>query len=201
MAFRDISEPQAISSNYRQRWSHYLTLLFAVVGLFIGINLRDSALGATFIYTNVQFGIRAEYPQNWLIDTEGDYIFRVQNISQRGFPTTIQVAVQAVSSDTTTRYIFDALTLNRSQTLAEYNVLSSGTVITLPDESLASIMDYTFASRESDPFLRSVPEVVRGRDVLTIKRGQAVVISFLSSATNYDRDFSLFERFLESLEF
>jgi hypothetical protein len=185
----------------RQRWSFAFAFLFSLGAFFIGINLRDGALNATWTYSNPAVGIRADYPQNWLIDTTGNYIFRVRNISQIGYPTTIQVAVQPVSQDTTARYIFDALTLNRSQTLASYNTLSSGATLTLPDETTGTIMNYTYAATENDPLLESVPLVVQGQDILTIKRGQAIIITYLSASTNFERDYAIFERFLSSLEF
>ena len=184
-----------------QRWSHYLVFIFSLGSFFIGINLRDSILNATTVYTNTEVGIRAEYPQNWLIDTQGNYVFRVRNISELGYPTTIQVAVEPVSQDTTARYIYDALTLNRSQTLSSYNVLSSGVEYILPDETTATSMNYTFATSENAPFLAGIPIVVQGQDVLTIRRGQAIIITFLSSSTNFNTIIAIFERFIDSLEF
>lgn len=185
----------------RQRWSHNFALLFAIFALFIGINLRDSTLNATVRYTNTAVGISASYPQNWLIDSVGDYVFRVRNLTDIGFPTTIQVSVRPVSASTTARSIFDALTLNRSQTLAGYSPLVSGLPFTLPDESTAELMNYTYAAADSDPFLESVPIVVRGQDILTIKRGQAIIITLLSDARAYDENYRIFEQFLSSLEF
>jgi hypothetical protein len=185
----------------RQRWGHNLVLLFAFFAFFIGVNLRDSALNATWIYTNTEAGIRAEYPQNWLIDTDGDYVFRVRDVSKTGYPTTIQVSVRPVSAETPPRYVFDALTLSRSQTLASYNVLSSSVDFILPDESLATIMNYTFAATENDPFLESVPIVIRGQDILTIRRGQAIIISFLTESVAYQQNYAIFEQFINSLEF
>jgi len=185
----------------RQRWAHNLVILFALFAFFIGFNLRESALNATWVYTNIEAGIHAEYPQNWLIDTQGDYVFRVRDISQIGYPTTIQLSVQPIGSNAPPRYIFDALTLNRSQTLAQYNVLSSGMLFTLPDESSATSMVYIFATTENDPFLKSIPVIVRGQDILTIKRGQAIILTFLSEATTYEQNYGIFERFITSLEF
>jgi hypothetical protein len=185
----------------RQRWGHNLVMLFAVFAFVIGINLRDSALNAIWIYTNTEAGIRAEYPQNWLIDTDGDYVFRVRDISKTGYPTTIQVSVRPVSADTPPRYIFDALTLSRSQTLASYNVLASNIEFVLPDESVATIMNYTFAATENDPFLESVPIVIRGQDILTIRRGQAIIIIFLTESVAYQQNYAIFERFINNLEF
>src|SRR5215217_4778336 len=94
---------------FRQRWNHYLVLITTLVCFFIGANLRDNTLYAATPYVNTTAGISALYPRNWPIDTSGDYIFRVQNASRVGFKTTIQVGVQAVSSNTTTRNLVDAL--------------------------------------------------------------------------------------------
>jgi hypothetical protein len=185
----------------RQRWANNLLILFAIVAFIIGVNLRESSLNATWLYTNTEAGIRAEYPQNWLIDTQGNYVFRIRDVSQIGYPTTIQLSVQPVSSSAPPRYIFDALTLNRSQTLAQYNVLASGESFTLPDESSATRMDYIFAATENDPFLQNVPVIVRGQDILAIKRGQAIIITFLSESTRYEQNYAIFERFISSLEF
>lgn len=187
------------SLTFRQRWSHYLVLIFALVGFVIAVNLRDAALNATTLYVNAQAGIRAEYPQNWLLDEAGDYIFRVRDVSHAGFSTTLQVAVRPVSSITTTRNVLDALTLGRSQTLG-YTVLSEEPY-TLPDESIGVVMSYTFVVSDPNPFLQGIPIVVEGQDILTIKRGQAIIISFLSDATTFEENRSILTRFVNTLEF
>lgn len=185
----------------RQIWGHNLVIILCVVMLFIGVNLRDSTLNATRRYTNLEAGIRAEYPQNWLIDTSGDYVFRVRDVSQIGYPTAIQISVRPVGANTPPRYLFDALTLNRSQTRASYSVLASGLPFILPDETEARAMEYAFVASENNPFLESVPIVVRGLDVLTIRRGQAIIITFLSESNKYDQNYAVFDRFIDSLEF
>src|ERR1700733_4081271 len=120
-----IVETNSFQLSFRQRWNHYLVLIAALIGLFAARSLRDNTLFAVTPYFNTTAGIRALYPRNWLIDTSGDYIFRVQDASRVGFKTTIQVSVQAVSTNTTTRNLVDALTLNRSQLLAGYHPLSA----------------------------------------------------------------------------
>lgn len=185
----------------RQVWGHNLVLILSGLMLFVGINLRDSTLNASRSYTNLEAGIRAEYPQNWLIDSGEDYVFRVRDVSQIGYPTTIQIAVRPVGADTPPRYLFDALTLNRSQTLSSYSVLASGLSYILPDETEVNAMEYTFVATGTNPFLQSVPSVVRGIDILTIRRGQAIIITFLSEANSYDQNYAAFQRFMSSLEF
>jgi len=187
--------------SFRQRWNHYLVMIFGLVAFLIGVNLRDSTLNSTTLYTNPQAGIEAEYPQGWLIDQDGDYVFRVRDTVQIGFKTTIQVSVRPVGGATSTRSILDALTLNRSQIFAAYKVLSGFNIIELPNEQQGTRLDYTYADIESDPFLESVPVVVHGVDILTIKRGQAIIITFLSDANTYEENLPRFEQFLSSLEF
>jgi hypothetical protein len=186
---------------FRQRWNHYLVIITSLIGLFIATNMRDNTLYAVTPYINTTAGIRALYPRNWLIDTSGDYVFRVQDVSRVGFKTTIQVAVQAISSNTSTRNIVDALTLNRSQLLAAYRALPANNAFALPDGTRATSVKYTYASINADPFLDTVPLVVRGIDILSIKRGQAVIITFLADSNTYENDYHMFERFLSTLEF
>lgn len=186
--------------SYRQRWSHYFALLFGVAALFIGVNLRDSALNATVVYTNSQAGIRAEYPDKWLIDQSGDYIFRVRDVAEAGFKTTIQVAARPVSATTSARNLIDALSLDRAQTLASYTVFEIRPFL-LPNEVEATAVTYTYVASESNPFLESVPFVVEGMDILAISRGQAIIITFLSDSRTYERNYPRFQQFLNSLEF
>lgn len=186
--------------SFRQRWNHYLALGFALLMLYVGTNLRDNALFATNLYTNAAAGIAARYPQNWLIDGDGDYIFRVRDMDQIGFKTTIQVAVRPVGNGTSARSIQDALNLNRSQTLAAYDTLTSEP-FTLPDETEAVSMSYIYADTANTPFLQSVPVVVEGIDILTLKRGQAIIVTFLSDARSFAQNYPVFERFINSLEF
>ncbi|NWF71344.1 MAG: hypothetical protein HXY40_19865 [Chloroflexi bacterium] len=183
-----------------QRWAHYLTLLFSVLALFVGINLRDSTLNATVAYVNVQAGISASYPRNWLLDQAPDYVFRVRDMTQPGFKTTIQVAVRPVSEDTSVRNVLDALALNRAQTLDGYNIIGVEPYV-LPDETRAIRVLSTYVDTEANPFLQGVPVSVEAIDVVAIKGGQAIIITFISDAQLFDINLPIFEQFLLDLEF
>ncbi len=183
-----------------QRWANYLTLIFGLVGMFIGFNLRDSALNATSLYVNTQAGIQAAYPRNWLIDQGGTYVFRVRDMAQRGFKTTIQVAVLPIGPDHTERNVLDTLVLSRVQSLAGYNVIGIDDYV-LPDETPAIWVTSTYVDTQTDPFLQGVPTSVESVDVITIKRGQAIIITFLSDAQFFDENLLTFQQFLNELEF
>jgi len=185
----------------RQRWSHYFVFIYALIAVFIGFNLRSTTLDATTPYVNNQVGIRALYPQHWLIDTSGNYVFRVRDLSQSGFKTTLQVAVQPVTISTTGRNLLDTLTLNRSQTYSGYKVLSQQDNYKLPDGQNATAMYYVYVVGDDNPFLKTVPSVVQGLDILSIRRGQAIIITYLSDAQTFDDNLPTFERFLDDLQF
>ncbi len=201
MAVTAVGSPQSSGLTQRQRWGLYLTLGFGLLGFTIGISLRDSALTATTSFSNAEVGLEARYPESWLIDTAGNYVFRVRDISRVGFKTTMEVAILPVNPGVTSeRNVLDALTLNRSQTLADYNVQSVRQYL-LPDESQALRMDYTFVAVETEPFLEAIPVVIQGVDVIVSRRVQAIVITFLADRTTFEQDFPVFERFLGDLRF
>jgi hypothetical protein len=189
------------SLTLRQRYAHYFVILYAVIAFIIGINLRDAVLYATVPYSNQQIGINAFYPQNWLLDTEGDYIFRARDMAKTGYKTTIQVDVLPVTANTSPRNILDSLILNRSQTLSQFDVLGRQP-ITLGDAGIVGTqMLYTFVSGGEDPFLETIPRVVEGVDVLVIDSGQAIIITFLSDAAEFDANYAIFEQFLNDFDF
>ncbi|GAB4519099.1 MAG: hypothetical protein OHK0046_27620 [Anaerolineae bacterium] len=185
---------------FRQRWSHLLTLILAGLMLFYGLNLRSGLINAATPYTNVRAGITVNYPLNWLIDEEGDYVFRVRDMSRVGFKTTIQVETRPIGPQTTAQNVLNTLNINRPQTLEAYNPIATSE-ITLPDESPGTVLDYTFVARDPNPFLESVQVVVLGRDILTIRGSQAIIITFRTDAATFDTDVAIFERFLDSLRF
>lgn len=186
--------------SYRQRWSHYFVLVFSALALLIGVNLRDSILNATTLYVDSRSGIRVRYPQNWMIDTQGDYVLQVRDTAQLGFNTTIQVSVVPVGAGMQAKNIFDSLSLSRLQTLAAYQVLSIQPFVLSSNENV-NAMNYVYATAQGDPLLQSVPLIVHGIDVLTIRRGQAVIVTFLADSSLYDQEYPLFQRFLSNLEF
>ena len=192
---------QPAGLTFRQRWSHYFVLLFGITGFIIGFNLRNSTLNTTATYANPRAGITANYPQQWLLDEAGeDYIFRIRDMSASGYKTTIQVSARAVSPVTTSRNIFDTLTLERAQTRAAYNVINQDQFV-LPDETRTPAMWYTFVAVQSNPFLQDIPVVIEGIDILIIERGQAIIVTLLSDLQNFDQNLSTLERFLRNLEF
>lgn len=201
MGIIELGSASGSTLTQRQRWSIYLSLLTLLLFFGVGIWVRNSSLGRFDIYSNPSAGIIAQYPQGWLQDTtSSDYVFRVRDMTYSGFKTTMQVSIQPATSDVVERNVLDRLSLIRSQTFIDYSVLGYDDYI-LPNEITAVAMLYTYVSRESSPFLEGIPTIVIGTDILTIRRGQAIIITFRADSSIYEQELSRFERFVENLNF
>lgn len=196
----EVSRSQLVQLTQRQRWSLSLSYLVIAVGLLVGINQRDSALNQASVYTNSEAGITAVHPARWLLEETGDFVFRVRDMSYRGFNTQIEVSTVAVGADNSARSVFDQLSLARAQALVDYHVLGYDEYF-LSDESSASSMAYSFVARDASPFLQGVSSVVSGLDILIVRRGQAVIVSFRADSRIYEREVATLRWFIENLEF
>lgn len=196
----DTGRSRAVLLTPRQRWSLILSALLIVIGLALGVNLRDDSIGRSTTYTNVEAGITALYPARWLLDETGDYVLRVRDMSQRGFNTVIEVITLPVGPDTSERNLLDSLTLRRAQTLIDYAVLGYDNYI-LPDETAAVSMSYSFVSRDTSPLLQGASTIVAGVDILTFSRGQAVIVSFRADADIFQQELRTLHRFIDDLEY
>lgn len=185
----------------RQRWGNIFTIAFAILALVLALQIKNAAETATVIYSDPVAGITVHYPQGWQLDTDGDAVLKVSNESAQGFKTSIEVRVQPLGVGLTERNLVDNLILNRSQTLASFDVLERESLTLGEDERPATSMVFTFVSGEDNPFLESLPLVVEGMDVITAQGGQALIVTFLSDASTYEDNFKTFQRFLNEIDF
>lgn len=190
----------AIEITPRQRWSIALAYIVIALGFALGVNQRDSALNLASAYNNLEAGISAMAPARWLLEESGPYIFRLRDMAHRGFNTVIEVSAAPVGRDTSERNILDQLTLQRAQALTDYTVLGYDDY-ELADKTPAISMSYSFVSRDASPFLEGLSSIVYGLDILTIRRGQGLIISFRADAAIYDRELETLRWFVQHLEF
>ncbi len=183
-----------------QRWAQTLAVVITLVGMGLGLVIKDQILSSTLPFRDLAAGILARYPESWLLDTEGDYVLRVRDSAAGSFLTLIQVRVLAIGEDAAERNILDTLTLQRARTLAAFRTLRSAP-FTLPDGEAATRFDYVYVATDENPFLEPIPVVVRGVDVVTIKRGQAIIVTFRVEAERFDEEAWRLDQFLASLEF
>lgn len=190
----------AIQITPRQRWSIALSYVLIAVGLALGINQRDSSLNQSSSYSNIEAGISASYPARWLLDEADSNIFRVRDMSHRGFNTVIEVSTLPAGAHSSERNLLDRLSLQRAQVLIDYTVLGYDSY-SLPDDTGAVTMSYAYVARDTSPFLEGASAIVNGLDILTVRRGQALVISFRADARIFQRELETLNTFVDNLQF
>src|SRR5512147_159866 len=84
-------DARASGAQPRQRWSNIFTIAYAVIALFLALQLRTAAENATVLYSDPVVGLTVQYPQGWLLDTSGDSVLRITDESAEGFKTSIEV--------------------------------------------------------------------------------------------------------------
>jgi hypothetical protein len=194
-------DARAAGSQPRQRWSHIFTIAYAVLAMFLALQLKAATENATVVYSDPVVGLTVQYPEGWLLDTSGDAVLRVTDESAEGFKTSIEVQALPLGVGLSERNLVDNLILSRSQSLASFDVLERSSITLGESERPATSLVFTYVDSESNPFLESLPTVVEGVDVITTQGGQALIVTFLSDVRAYDTNLAIFQRFLNELDF
>jgi hypothetical protein len=193
----DIQERPGLT--FTQRWNSYLALAMAAAVLFVGITLRDDTLNATQTLENLEAGVRAQVPRGWLLDTQSsEYVFRAEDPDALPFKTVLQVSVLPVGPDATPNLVLDILNMQRAPRYSTYREISRA------DETLrgepAKRLIYAYTQDERNPFQATVPLVVQGVDVVVLRRGQAVIITYREERSAFDDHLYRFENLLRTVE-
>jgi hypothetical protein len=195
--FSPLDQPPALS--FVQRWNTYLVLVTAAMMLALGLTMRNTALTATQPFENLEAGVRAQVPRGWLIDTAGpDFVIRAQDPDALPFKTLLQISVLPIGPDATPNKVLDLLTMQRAARLPAYRELLRADQ-TLRGEP-AKRMEYVYTQDERNPFQATVSLVVQGVDVVVLRRGQAVVITYREERSAFDDNLYRFENLLQTVE-
>ncbi|HVO72282.1 MAG TPA: hypothetical protein VMT24_19670 [Aggregatilineaceae bacterium] len=184
---------------FAQRWNSYLAIAMAAAVLLVGITLRDNTLNATQTFENLEAGVRAQVPRGWLLDTQSsEYVFRAEDPDALPFKTVLQVSVLPVGPDATPNLVLDILNMQRAPRFSTYREISR-TDQTLRGEP-AKRMTYAYTQDERNPFQATLPVVVQGVDVVVLRRGQAVIITYREERSAFEDHLYRFENLLRTVE-
>ena len=61
-------------------------------------------------------------------------------------------------------------------------------------------MVYAYSEYEPDPFQASLPLVVQGVDLVVLRRGQAVIITYREERSQFDAHLDRFDSLLQTVE-
>jgi hypothetical protein len=187
---------------FRQRWASYLTLLVALFGILGGMLARSNVVNATYPFSKPEVGILARYPAQWLLE-EGSttaFVFRATDPASTPFKTSLQITLIPTGTGARPADILYLLDMDRAARLAAYRSLER-IQVDLPGGKRGTQMTYAYASVGTDPFLQTEPITVRAVDIVVLRSGQAVVITYESAADSFEHNYHYFDAFLRSLSF
>ncbi|GAB4554428.1 MAG: hypothetical protein OHK0023_24540 [Anaerolineae bacterium] len=186
---------------FNQRWASYLTIAVAIAGVVVGYIYRQNTIDATFPFINREAGITARYPARWLLEEGGaNFVLRAQDPAALPFKTTLQLRLLPTGEGARPSDILDLLDLDRAARLPAYRSQTRQPV-TLPNGARGQQMIYAYAYVNPNPFLQAEPITVRALDIVLLRTGQAVVITYEAEASRFERHRHYFEAFLRSLSF
>ncbi len=184
---------------FRQRWSSYLIILVALGGLFAGAIYRSNVINGTFLFDNPQIGISARYPSRWLLEeAEKDVVFRARDMTELPFKTALQIRLIPTGDGARAADVLNLLDMDRAARLPAYRSLDRAP-ITLAAGLRGTLMFYAYASVGIDPFLQDQPITIRAEDIVLLRPGQAVVITYEAEINAFERNRHYFDNFLASL--
>jgi hypothetical protein len=196
-AFDPSREPDL---TFNQRWNSYLAIAIALGGVIFGFFYRANVINATFPFINREAGITARYPANWLLtENPGAVVFRAEDPTARPFKTAIQITLLPIGAGAQAADILNLLNMDRAARLPAYRSF-------VPEDSAlgtsrATQMRYAYASVGTDPFLQVEPVTVRALDIVVLRPGQAIVITYEAAVDRFEEKRGYFDAFLRSLSF
>ncbi|MCE7948440.1 MAG: hypothetical protein DYG88_13535 [Chloroflexi bacterium CFX4] len=194
-------EEYAAPLSIRQRLASYLVIVAALVAVLYGFNYREGIVSATFPFINREAGITARYPARWLLEEGGSrFVLRAQDPAALPFKTTIRLQLIPIGSGARPADILDLLDVDRASRLPAYRSLSR-TPTTLPGGQRGQQMIYAYAFIDPNPFLQAEPITVRALDLVVLRAGQAVVITYEAKSDVFEKHQHYFDAFLRSLTF
>lgn len=201
MSFRITESRGGSGLTFRQRWATYLTLAVAMLGILAGVLYRANTIGATYPFINREVGITARYPARWLLEeSPPDFVLRARDPGALPFKTTLQVTLVPTGAGARPADILNLLDMDRASRLPAYRSLGR-VPITLVGGGRGQQMTYAFAYVEPNPFLQTEPVTVRAVDIVVLRPGQAVVISYQAAAAEFERQRHYFDDFLRTLAY
>ena len=187
------------SLNFNQRWNSYLAITMVFVMLFLGLSMRAGNLNATQEFEDLEAGVRVQVPLGWLLDNDSnDYVVRVQDPDALPFKTLLQISVMTVGPDATPNMVLDILNIQRARRLSNYQEISR--LDTSLRDDTAKRMAYAYTEFERNPFQSSVPLVIQGVDVVVLRPGEAVIITYREERVAFGTNVYRFENLLATVE-
>lgn len=182
-----MSKETRILAQRHDRWVDLIVIALVVVALALGWVVKTVAEGRT-VAVEVS-GLHLRYPAGWLrLDAQPPVLLQVQDGLARGLATTLTLQRRPLPTGAAQplALIQQSLALERGSQWAAYRVLQLQDSVSVGGRKGMRIT-FAYVETNPDPFLVTVPVVMRGDDLLFVQDDQAYIFTLTSAEANYGR--------------
>ncbi len=183
----------------RDRWADLAVIVLALVALGLGAILRHAVLFSTTAFEVAEASVSGAVPNRWVWQRAEDPLLRARNPRTGAFPTALELRSRPLAEDAELAFVLDALALERAAGVDAYQAL--GTEQVWVEGQVALQRNFTYVHVDRSPYVRRLPDVVRGVDLAMRDEGRVVIVTYVALADSFDEDYIYFRRFVEDLQF
>jgi hypothetical protein len=182
----------------RDRWVDLVIVALVALALILGWVLKTVAETRTVLVE--ESGLQVRYPANWLrMDAQAPALIEVQDSQATGLATTLTLQRRPLPSGSgqLLASVQQGLSLERGSLWMGYRVLKVEEGIAIAGRQGLRV-SYAYVESNPNPFLTTVPVVMRGEDYIFARDGQAYVFTLTAAEANYGRSQGTLQTFVRS---
>lgn len=182
----------------RDRWVDWLVIGVFVVALLLGWVVKVVAEGRSVLYAAE--GLRVRYPAGWVkMEGEAPLVAEFADPWAQPYRTTIRIERHPLPPklDKPLDTVLQMLQLERGQAWQAYRVLQRQETTLGGRRGLE--LTFAYVEANPNPFLATLPVVMRGRDFVFIAGDRAYVVTLTAAQENYATAQRLWRALVRSL--
>jgi hypothetical protein len=168
------------------RWVNLTVIGIVAAALLLGWRVKVAAENRS-VEVQVE-AIKLRYPEGWVrAEVEPPVLLQVQDRMAKGFATALSVQRRALPLDLPKPLaaVHQTLTLERARLWNGYRQLGEEPVTV--DGRAGTHVTFAYVETNPNPFLQTLPVVMRGEDYLFQQDTQAYIFTLTAAEANYAR--------------
>ena len=182
------------------RWVSWIVLAVFVIALILGWVVKTIAESRTATYDDGT--VHIHYPDGWFkAQAEAPALLQVEDKWARPFRTTLTLEQRPLPPNTAKplALVVQTLSLDRGRNLTGYRVLETEESVPIGSYTALHVI-FAYVETNPDPFMETVPVVMRGEDYLVPDGDQVYVFTLTAAEANYDQAQRTLQDFVRSFE-
>jgi hypothetical protein len=168
----------------RDRWVSWFVIALFVIALLLGWIVKAVAENRYVSYSDGTIQVR--YPEGWIkLQAESPVLLQVAD-KPTGVRTSLTIEQRPLPPDASRplALVQQTLTLERGSNWMAYRVLETEEGVTI-GKWTATHTSFSFVETNPNPFMETVPVVMRGEDYLVPNGDQVLVFTLAAPESNY----------------